>query len=57
MPDKTLTCKDCSASFVHSDKDQKFYAQKGFTDPKRCGPCRKKKRLVRQQEEKSAEGD
>ncbi len=39
--DRTLTCKDCSAEFPFTAKDQEFYAEKQFTnDPVRCKPCR-----------------
>ncbi len=41
MPDKTLTCRDCGASFVFSESEQEFYASKGFTnEPGRCPTCR-----------------
>ena len=38
--DKILVCADCSQQFVFTASEQDFYAQRGFTDPKRCGPCR-----------------
>lgn len=38
--DKTLSCKDCGRDFVFRAKDQEFFARQGFTDPKRCKPCR-----------------
>ncbi len=28
--DKTLTCRDCNASFVFTAGEQEFHAQKGF---------------------------
>jgi len=42
MPDQTLTCieRSCGATFTFSDGEQKFYAEKGFTPPKRCPNCR-----------------
>jgi len=39
--DKTLTCRDCGASFVFTASEQEFYAEKGFTnEPTRCKDCR-----------------
>ncbi len=46
--DRTLTCVDCGAEFVHSAADQEYYAQKGFvSDPKRCPSCRATRRAMR----------
>lgn len=43
--DKTFTCADCGQPFVHSAADQERYAARGLTnDPKRCKPCREKRR-------------
>jgi len=43
--DKTIVCADCGQEFVHSVADQERYAQRGLTnDPKRCKPCREKRR-------------
>jgi len=47
MPDKQLTCVDCSQPFVFTERDQQFFAQKGFTDPKRCKPCRDVKKQAK----------
>lgn len=44
LSDQTLTCCDCRNGFLHSVKDQEFYAQQGFTAPKRCRPCRQAKK-------------
>ena len=41
MGDKTLTCRDCGASFLFTESEQQFYASKGFTnEPSRCPDCR-----------------
>jgi CxxC-x17-CxxC domain-containing protein len=41
MPDKTLTCRDCGTQFVFTEREQEFYAQKGFAnEPGRCPDCR-----------------
>lgn len=52
--DRTLTCVDCGAEFVHSAEDQEFYTQKGFvSDPKRCPSCRAARRTTRDAGESS----
>ena len=38
--DKELTCSDCGGKFLHSAKEQEFFAEKGFQEPKRCKDCR-----------------
>ena len=40
MEDKTLTCKECGKSFTWTAGEQEFYAQKGFSEPKKCPECR-----------------
>ncbi len=48
MQDKTLTCKDCSAPFTFSVRDQQFYAEKGFeNEPQRCRDCRNARKTQR----------
>lgn len=37
---KKIKCKDCGEEFNFSDRDQAFYAEKGFQEPKRCRFCR-----------------
>ena len=45
MPeDQTLTCVECQREFEFTAGEQTFFAEKGFTPPKRCKPCRDKKR-------------
>ncbi|MDQ2864591.1 MAG: zinc-ribbon domain containing protein [Candidatus Eremiobacteraeota bacterium] len=45
MEDKTLTCKDCGNSFVFSEREQQFFAEKGFQNqPQRCRECRQARR-------------
>ncbi len=45
MQDQTLTCKDCGKPFVWTAGEQKFYQEKGFTNPPtRCPECRQKKK-------------
>jgi CxxC-x17-CxxC domain-containing protein len=38
--DRTLTCADCGQEFAFSSTEQAFYADRGFTDPRRCPNCR-----------------
>lgn len=39
--DKTLTCRDCGASFVFTAGEQDFYTNRGFAnEPSRCPSCR-----------------
>lgn len=46
--DQTMTCKDCSSSFVWTAGEQEFYAQKGFDNaPTRCPNCRQAKKAQR----------
>ena len=40
MEDKTVKCKDCGDNFVITADEQKWYAEKGFKEPKRCKSCR-----------------
>ena len=40
MADKIIACADCSQEFVFSESEQAFYADKGFTEPRRCASCR-----------------
>lgn len=38
--DQTLNCRDCKQPFVFTVGEQGFYAEKGFSIPARCKPCR-----------------
>jgi DNA replicative helicase MCM subunit Mcm2 (Cdc46/Mcm family) len=44
MSDQELVCKDCGATFLFTEGEQKFFASNGFTPPKRCKPCRQEKK-------------
>ena len=39
--DRDLVCGDCGETFVFTEKDQEFFASKGFQEPKRCPACRR----------------
>ncbi|HEY9720618.1 MAG TPA: CxxC-x17-CxxC domain-containing protein [Oscillatoriaceae cyanobacterium] len=38
--DQTLVCADCGTEFTFTASEQEFFAQKGFSAPRRCKPCR-----------------
>lgn len=40
MSNIKIKCQDCGEEFNFSEKDQKFYEEKGFKPPKRCKFCR-----------------
>lgn len=40
MPNIDLKCAECGNDFYFSEKDQAFYKEKGFQQPKRCYNCR-----------------
>ena len=46
--DRTLTCVECGASFTFTADDQRYHAEKGYTnEPKRCPSCRETRRSER----------
>jgi len=45
--DKNLTCSDCGQEFVFTASEQDFYAQRGFTEPRRCPSCRASRKAAR----------
>lgn len=47
MADKTLVCNDCKQEFVFTEREQEFYSEKGFEEPKRCPECRKARKQQR----------
>ena len=42
--DKELTCNECSGIILWTARDQEFYKDNGFEDPKRCKECRQKRK-------------
>jgi len=38
--DQMLQCVECGQEFTFTGEDQEFYAQKGYSSPKRCPVCR-----------------
>jgi CxxC-x17-CxxC domain-containing protein len=48
--DKTLTCADCGQTFTFTASEQDFYAERGFTEPRRCPSCRAARKAARNAE-------
>lgn len=44
--DKELVCQDCNTPFIFSARDQEFYENNGFKEPKRCKSCRDKRKKL-----------
>jgi CxxC-x17-CxxC domain-containing protein len=44
---KLLTCTDCGAEFQFSTSEQQFYADRGFSEPRRCPACRASRKAAR----------
>jgi len=49
LADKEINCADCGNDFVFPASEQEFFQKKGFTDPKRCKPCRDKRKASKEQ--------
>ena len=47
MADTTLTCSDCGMEFAFTEREQAFYAEKGFSEPRRCPSCRASRKAAR----------
>ena len=45
--DKTLNCVDCGTEFSFTASDQQFYADRQFSEPRRCPACRAAKKAAR----------
>jgi CxxC-x17-CxxC domain-containing protein len=45
--DKTLTCVDCNQEFAFTASEQQFYADRQFTEPRRCPSCRASRKAAR----------
>jgi CxxC-x17-CxxC domain-containing protein len=45
--DKSLTCADCGQEFSFSASEQQFFADRGFTEPRRCQSCRASRKASR----------
>jgi CxxC-x17-CxxC domain-containing protein len=45
--DKHLTCADCGQEFTFTESEQAFYADRGFSEPRRCSSCRATRKAER----------
>lgn len=45
--DKTLTCSDCGQEFTFTASEQQFYADRQFSEPRRCASCRAARKASR----------
>jgi CxxC-x17-CxxC domain-containing protein len=45
--DKTLACADCSQEFAFTASEQQFYADRQFSEPRRCPSCRASRKAAR----------
>lgn len=45
--DKTIVCKDCGKEFTFTAGEQKFYAERNFSEPVRCKDCRDARKAQR----------
>ena len=45
--DKILTCIDCNQEFSFTASEQQFYADRQFSEPRRCSACRAAKKAAR----------
>lgn len=53
---KTLTCSDCAATFVFTAGQQVFFAEHGFSKPRRCLSCRRERKIRRLAADDAAAG-
>lgn len=42
--DQIIRCVDCKENFVFEAGEQRFFAERQFTPPRRCKECRAKKK-------------
>jgi CxxC-x17-CxxC domain-containing protein len=45
--DQVITCADCGQEFVFTASEAQFYADRGFSTPRRCPACRAAKKAAR----------
>lgn len=51
MYDKEIKCVDCGKDFLFTSGEQEYYAEKKFSEPKRCKHCRDLKKLQKAENE------
>ncbi|HET7677031.1 MAG TPA: CxxC-x17-CxxC domain-containing protein [Candidatus Limnocylindrales bacterium] len=52
--DRVLTCADCGQEFTFTSSEQQFYADRQFSEPRRCASCRASRKAARQGSESYA---
>ncbi len=45
--DKNITCTDCGQEFLFTSGEQQFYADRQFSEPRRCPSCRSSRKAAR----------
>jgi CxxC-x17-CxxC domain-containing protein len=45
--DKVLTCADCGQEFTFTASEQQFFADRQFSEPRRCPGCRAARKASR----------
>ncbi len=45
--DRTLTCVECRSEFAFTASEQAFYAERQFSEPRRCASCRAARKTAR----------
>ncbi len=45
--DRNITCADCGQQFAFTASEQQFYADRGFSEPRRCTSCRASRKAAR----------
>jgi CxxC-x17-CxxC domain-containing protein len=45
--DKTLSCIDCNQEFMFTASEQQFFADRQFSEPRRCPSCRAARKASR----------
>ena len=48
MSDEVINCADCRTDFTFTENEAKFFTEKGLTKPRRCVPCRRKRRAEKE---------
>jgi len=48
MPAIDISCVACGEVFNFTDEEQSFYAERGFSQPRKCKPCRDAAKAQRQ---------
>ncbi|MFC1865789.1 zinc-ribbon domain containing protein [Chloroflexota bacterium] len=46
LQDRKIICVECGKAFTWYRDEQAFFISKGLTSPKRCKPCRERRKLT-----------